>query len=371
MPEELPYGRRRLVGIARAVASGPSIVMLDEPAAGLDEAESRELAGLIRRLADERGMGILLVEHDVPLVMATCDRIVCIDFGRVIASGTPDEVRGDALVVAAYLGTQDREEPEPAEPAPRASVAARRPVYEHEHGRPRWLRRRSSAWGCPRGYGSMAVVRDLDLHVDAGEVVALLGANGAGKTTTLLTLAGELPPLAGEVRLHGRPTTAPMHARCRDGLSFLTEERSVIMGLTVRENLRLADVAPAAAVELFPGLAPLMGRSAGLLSGGEQQMLSLARALGREPAGAAGRRAVARPGPHGRRPAAHVGAAGGRRARRRRAAGRAARAPGPPVRRPRLRAGAGPRRPDRPVAEVRAQVDRHRGRLPVGCHADP
>ncbi len=80
-PEELPYGRRRLVGIARTVASGPSIVMLDEPAAGLDENESAELARLIRRLADERNMGVLLVEHDVGLVMSTCDRIVVIDFG--------------------------------------------------------------------------------------------------------------------------------------------------------------------------------------------------------------------------------------------------------------------------------------------------
>ncbi len=107
LPEELPYGRRRLVGIARAMASGPSIVMLDEPAAGLDERESRELATLIRRLAEERGMGILLVEHDVPLVMSTCHRIVCIDFGRVIASGTPEEVRSDELVVRAYLGSSD------------------------------------------------------------------------------------------------------------------------------------------------------------------------------------------------------------------------------------------------------------------------
>ena len=88
-PEELPYGRRRLVGIARTVASGPSVVMLDEPAAGLDENESAELARLIRRLADERNMGVLLVEHDVGLVMSTCDRVVVIDFGRVIASGTP------------------------------------------------------------------------------------------------------------------------------------------------------------------------------------------------------------------------------------------------------------------------------------------
>jgi ABC-type branched-subunit amino acid transport system ATPase component/branched-subunit amino acid ABC-type transport system permease component len=104
LPESLSYGKRRLVGIARAVASGPSIIMLDEPAAGLDEFESRELAHLIRRLADERGMGVLLVEHDVGLVMSTCDRIVVLEFGKVIASGTPDEIREDPAVVAAYLG---------------------------------------------------------------------------------------------------------------------------------------------------------------------------------------------------------------------------------------------------------------------------
>ena len=106
-PEELPYGRRRLVGIARTVASGPSVVMLDEPAAGLDENESAELARLIRRLADERNMGVLLVEHDVGLVMSTCDRVVVIDFGRVIASGTPAEIRGDQAVRDAYLGHAD------------------------------------------------------------------------------------------------------------------------------------------------------------------------------------------------------------------------------------------------------------------------
>jgi sulfate-transporting ATPase len=103
-PEQLPYGRRRLVGIARTVASGPSIVMLDEPAAGLDETESEELAGLIRQLADERNMGVLLVEHDVNLVMSTCDRIVVIDFGCVIASGTPAEIRASQAVRDAYLG---------------------------------------------------------------------------------------------------------------------------------------------------------------------------------------------------------------------------------------------------------------------------
>ena len=133
------------------------------------------------------------------------------------------------------------------------------------------------------GYGHVTVVRDLNLRVDAGEVVALLGPNGAGKTTTLLTLAGELTPMTGEVHLLGQRTTASMDKRCRRGLGFVTEERSVIMDLTTHENLRLAGVDPAHAFELFPALAPLGARKAGLLSGGEQQMLTLARALCREP----------------------------------------------------------------------------------------
>jgi ABC-type branched-subunit amino acid transport system ATPase component len=133
------------------------------------------------------------------------------------------------------------------------------------------------------GYGKMAVVREIDLRVDAGEIVALLGPNGAGKTTTLRTLAGQLTPLDGEVRFFGRPTRSPMHVRCRNGLGYVTEARSVIMSMSVANNLKLADVDPKTASEYFPTLAPIMNRSAGLCSGGEQQMLSLARALGRNP----------------------------------------------------------------------------------------
>src|SRR5512134_713322 len=126
----------------------------------------------------------------------------------------------------------------------------------------------------------MPVVREIDLHVDAGEVVALIGANGAGKTTTLLTLAGEVAPMQGEVRFLGKPTKAPMHVRCRQGLGYLTEERSVIMDMSVADNLKLAAVPPKVAFEYFPALEATMNRRAGLCSGGEQQMLSLARALG-------------------------------------------------------------------------------------------
>lgn len=137
--------------------------------------------------------------------------------------------------------------------------------------------------GLAAGYGAVAVVRDVDLEVQPGELVALLGPNGAGKTTTLLTLAGELPALSGEVRYLGEVTRAPLFRRARRGLGFVTEERSVFMSLTAEENLRVAGISRAAAVEVFPELEPLMGRTAGLLSGGEQQMLRLARAVAREP----------------------------------------------------------------------------------------
>jgi sulfate-transporting ATPase len=105
-PSELPYGRRRQVAIARAVAGNPSILLLDEPAAGLNEAETADLGALVRRLAESWGMGILLVEHDVPMLTTVCDRLVVIDFGLVIARGTPAEMRSDPRVVAAYLGEE-------------------------------------------------------------------------------------------------------------------------------------------------------------------------------------------------------------------------------------------------------------------------
>jgi ABC-type branched-subunit amino acid transport system ATPase component/branched-subunit amino acid ABC-type transport system permease component len=104
LPPELPYGRRRLVAIARAIADSPAVLMLDEPAAGLDEQERSELSTLVRRLADDWGMAILMIEHDVDLVMRTCDQVAVLEFGSVIASGSPEEVRTNRRVVESYLG---------------------------------------------------------------------------------------------------------------------------------------------------------------------------------------------------------------------------------------------------------------------------
>ncbi len=284
VPEELPYGRRRLVAIARAVATTPSLLLLDEPAAGLDEQESAELGRLVRRLAVEWGMGVLMIEHDVSLVMDICDRIAVLDFGRLIAEGTPEDVRSDASVIGAYLGTDEAEAAEPARVP--AAVASGDGETADDPDAPRFATTAEPlvrATKLSAGYGDLAAVRDLDLEVRPGEVVALLGPNGAGKTTTLLTLAGELAPIAGEVQCFGSDRQRPLYRRVRQGLGFVPEERSVIMSLSAGANLRLGRGDRDEALRLFPELEPLLRRRAGLCSGGEQQILTLARALAAEP----------------------------------------------------------------------------------------
>ena len=142
--------------------------------------------------------------------------------------------------------------------------------------------------GVDAGHGGLAVIRNLDLRVEPGEVVALLGPNGAGKTTTLRTIAGLLPVLAGSIDVLGEAAAgAAPHRLARRGLAFVPEDRSLFAGLTVAENLRLGTrrgpVLMDDVVARFPALGPLGGRRAGLLSGGEQQMLTLGRAIASAP----------------------------------------------------------------------------------------
>jgi branched-chain amino acid transport system ATP-binding protein len=133
------------------------------------------------------------------------------------------------------------------------------------------------------GYGDIPVVRNVDITVRPGEVVVLLGANGVGKTTMLKCLAGILTPSEGEVRLKGAATRQPLHKRARNGLGFVSDERSVIMSLSVADNLRLGGVEQEPVFAMFPTLEQRLHTKAGLLSGGEQQMLTLGRLLARNP----------------------------------------------------------------------------------------
>ncbi len=116
----LAYGQQRLLEIARALATGPELLLLDEPAAGMNANETKDLAGLVRRLRDQMGLTVLLIEHDMRFVMNLCETLTVLDHGRVIARGAPEEVQRDAAVIEAYLGAsmemgQDGHAPEAGE----------------------------------------------------------------------------------------------------------------------------------------------------------------------------------------------------------------------------------------------------------------
>lgn len=133
------------------------------------------------------------------------------------------------------------------------------------------------------GYLGRAVVNKVNLRVEAGEVVCLLGPNGSGKTTTLQTIAGELAPVDGVVLFDNVPTYTPMYQRVRGGVGLVTEDRLIFTKMSARDNLRVGGGDIERALELFPELESRFSVRGGMLSGGEQQMLALARALSRKP----------------------------------------------------------------------------------------
>ena len=289
-PQDLPYGRQRKVEIARALASDPKLLLLDEPTAGMSHAERNEVGDVMMEL-NAGGLTQLLVEHDLAMIHRVCSHAVAINFGRVIAEGTPHEVAGDPQVREAYMGHGAAGAAASAVGEAGRVHGSRRRARTRAGGRRRRPRRR----GLSVRYGHVNAVRDVSLQVGHGEVVAVLGANGAGKSSTLRAISGAAKAsITGEVRLFGeRVLGRRAHSLVARGMVLVPEGRQMIAPMTVEENLllgahRLRSRSRRGELleevfELFPVLRERRRQVSGLLSGGEQQMLAFGRAFMSDP----------------------------------------------------------------------------------------
>lgn len=272
---DLPHVDRRLVEIARALATRPWVLLLDEPAAGLSRQDTDRMAGLLKTIAGF-GIAVILVEHDMALVMSVSERILVLDSGRPIALGTPEQVRAEKAVVAAYLGATDYQappRPSPWEGDKIATLLAKDLVVD---------------------YGAAPVVDRVNFVVYPGELVAILGANGAGKSSILQTVAGLHRPSGGSLLLNNEEIrTASASEIAARGLALVPEGRQLFGELTVYENLLMGTHSRRGPVDIeaeveavlrrFPRLRDRLQSPAGLLSGGEQQMVAVGRGLMAKP----------------------------------------------------------------------------------------
>ncbi len=328
--DSLPTGLARLVEVARALATSPNTLLLDEPSSGLDATETRDLGGVLAQLASE-GMAILLVEHDMSLVMGVCSRVDVLDNGRVIARGDPVSVRANSDVQEAYLGGETSSVPDVAAPAdrigspagtappsgpagtappsgpagtappsgpagtapPSGPAGTAPPSGPAGTARPRSSEIALSASGVRAAYGRIEVLHGVSLEVPKGSALALLGPNGAGKTTLLKAISGQLALTAGAVEVRGSGLGRNATERlARSGVCMIPEGRSIFPNLTVTENLLMytfrrsglkSSWVEERAFDRFPVLGGRRRQLAGTLSGGEQRMLSMARALTTDP----------------------------------------------------------------------------------------
>ncbi len=275
---ELSYGTLRLLELACMVALDPKLLILDEPASGISQKETEALGPLLRRIKDQTGATILMIEHDMPLIMGLADWLYVLDAGQVICEGTPATVQANDDVIEAYLGTphEQRQVRETARASAKRTQPKRDVLLE--------------ARGLDVKYDRVQVLYGVDFEVREGERVALLGTNGAGKSTILKAVSGTVTPSAGQVFWKGEDIThVPAERRVRLGIGHVPGGRGLFPTLSVGENLRMGGYLYKSDSEVereaervigyFPWIRERQNQLAGTLSGGEQQQLATARAL--------------------------------------------------------------------------------------------
>ena len=271
---ELSYGTLRLLELACMLALEPKVLLLDEPASGISQKETEALGPLLRRIQQDTGSTMLIIEHDMPLIMGLADWIYVLDAGQNLAQGTPDEVQEDERVVEAYLGT----------PTEQRRATAR----EDKSGRTD-AEVLLEVDGVDVAYDKVQVLYGVDVVVRRGERIALLGTNGAGKSTVLKAASGLVGLKGGTIKWKGEDISSmSAEALVRAGLGHVPGGRGLFPTLSVRENVKMGgyilkpnEVAGEMerVVEYFPWIKDRFDQPAGTLSGGEQQQLATARAL--------------------------------------------------------------------------------------------
>jgi ABC-type branched-subunit amino acid transport system ATPase component len=290
----LSYGQRKLLELASLLVADPAILLLDEPAGGVNPTLITHLADRIRDL-NRDGKTILIVEHNMEFVMSLCSRITVLRQGTALISGTPEEVRSDPAVLDAYLGGEDdpaaqRELADEAAHAPALSVTPVRREREKLGESTSLLTLR----GVTSGYGGGDILKDVSLDVPRGSITCVVGPNGAGKSTLMATISGLLRPRLGEIAFDGQVISgsSPKQILTR-GLSQIPQAHSLFGDMTVRENVEMGAFTVddralvrkrlAAVEELYPIVRERADEKAGSLSGGQQRLVEFARCLMLDP----------------------------------------------------------------------------------------